>query len=307
MKRGALWWRVQAQDVLELFVLPSLAAVLPWKWCFALYKRLARWPGLYRSATDAAWPWVRSTLPQTDEATWRMHRRLLTLVDHADWVLTLTRPQQWWRKHVKIQGDWPAEQRPQVLCTFHWGAGMWTLYAMRAAGLQVHALAASLEGGQFKGRPVLQAYARLRTAQVVKAMGHATIDVRASMRPVLRALQAGHSVLGVVDVPADNFGAAVDVRLLGDAVRVPRGLLRLAAERQLPVTVFLAGLNFENGQRQWAIHSLGAQANAQQLFETVFQYLDSAVQQTPGAWHLWGEMPRFVKESARSSASQAST
>ena len=290
------WWRLQLQDALELLVLPALAAVLPWGVCFALYKRLAHWPSLYRPATDAAWPWVQRFLPQVNEAQWRWERRLLTLVDHADWVLSKTRTRRWLQKHVHVQGQWPSPNSTQVICTFHWGAGMWTLPALRNAGLQVHALAASLQGAQFKGRPVLHAYARLRTAQVVNALGHPTVDVTASMRPVLQAIKDQHSLLGVVDVPADNFGSAVDVQLLGQELRVPRGLLRLAADRQLPVTVFMAGLDFATGQRHWKIHSLGASRDAQTLFKTVFQFLDQAIRESPSAWHLWAEMPRFMTQ-----------
>lgn len=288
------WWRLQLQDALELLVLPGLAALMPWPVAFALFRQLAKWPALYRSATNAAWTWVKQNLPQVDENTWRYERRLLTLVDHADWVLSMTRSTAWLRRHVVVQGQWPAPGTSQVICTFHWGAGMWTLPAMRQAGLQVHALAASLQGQQFAGRPVLNAYARWRTGQVVKALGHPTIDVTASMRPVLQALKDHECLLGVVDVPADNFGAGVGVNLLGQAARVPRGLLRLAADRQLPVTVFLAGLDLRTGQRQWTIHQLGVMPDAEILFKTVFQFLNQAMAESPSAWHLWAEMPRFT-------------
>jgi hypothetical protein len=296
IRTTARWWRLQLQDALELFVLPALAAVLPWRMSFALYKRLAHWPSLYRQATDAAWPWVQRQLPLVNEAQWRWERRLLTLVDHADWVLSKTRTRRWLQKHVLVQGQWPSPQSTQVICTFHWGAGMWTLQSMRDAGLQVHALAASLQGDQFKGRPVLHAYARLRTAQVVRTLGYPTVDVTASMRPVLQAIKDQDSLLGVVDVPADNFASAVDVQLLGQSARVPRGLLRLAADRQLPVTVFLAGLDFDTGQRHWQIHSLGVSQDAADLFKTVFQFLDQAILESPSAWHLWAEMPRFMTQ-----------
>jgi hypothetical protein len=73
-------------------------------------------------------------------------------------------------------------------------------------------------------------------------------------------------------------------------------LLRLAADRQLPVTVFLAGMNFTTGKRHWQIHSLGVNPDAQDLFKTVFQFLDQAIQESPSAWHLWAEMPRFITQ-----------
>ena len=289
------WWRLQLQDLLELFVLPGLAAVLPWRLCFALYRQLAQCKGLYRSATDAAWPWAKQNMPELVQQQWACERRLLTLVDHADCVLSCTRSARWAHRHVQVSGHWPAPDKPQVICTFHWGAGLWTLQSMRQAGLSVHALAASLEGSQFAGRPVLHCYARWRTAQVVKALGHPTIDVSASLRPVLQALKNNHSVLGVVDVPADNVEASVCVPLLGRSVQVPRGLLRLAAERQLPVTLFTAGLDFKTGRRNWVIHSLGVVTDAPALFDAVFGVLNQAIEASPSAWHLWAEMPRFLQ------------
>lgn len=288
------WWRLQLQDLLELFLLPGLAAVLPWRICFSLYRQLAKFTWLYRGATDAAWPWVQQTMPELVQRQWAYERRLLTLVDHADCVLSCTRSARWARRHVQVIGHWPRSDAPQVICTFHWGAGMWTLQAMRQAGLSVHALAASLEGAQFTGRPVLHRYARWRTAQVVKALGYSTIDVNASMRPVMQALKNNHSVLGVLDVPADNVEASVAVPLLGHSVQVPRGLLRLAAERQLPVTLFMAGLDFKTGHRTWVIHSLGVVSDAPVLFDKVFGVLSQSIKASPSAWHLWAEMPRFL-------------
>ena len=276
-------------------MLPGLAAVLPWRLCFALYRQLAKCTWLYRGATDAAWPWAKQSMPGLVQQQWACERRLLTLVDHADCVLSCTRSAHWARKHVQVIGHWPSPDTQQVICTFHWGAGLWTLQAMRQAGLSVHALAASLQGAQFAGRPVLHRYARWRTAQVVKALGHPTIDVSASMRPVLQALKQNNCVLGVVDVPADNVEASVSVTLLGRSVQVPRGLLRLAAERQLPVTLFTAGLDFKTGHRTWVIHSLGVMPNAPELFDAVFGVLNQAIEASPSAWHLWAEMPRFLQ------------
>jgi hypothetical protein len=292
--RSIQWYLTQLKDALELFLLPGMAAFLPWNLCFAVFRQLAKYPGLYREATEAGWVWAHKSMPTLVASKWKHERRLLTLVDHADWVLCKTRSQRWMAKHVDIQGAWPQAQGTQVLLTFHWGAGLWALHDMRRMGLSVHGLAASLDGAHFKGRPVLHAYVKLRMTEVFRAMGNPPIEVTTSMRPVLQAIKDQHCLLGVIDVPADNFGSGVDVQLLNQSARVPRGLLRLAADRQLPVTVFLAGLNFNTGQRQWQIHSLGVNPDAQDLFKTVFQFLDQAILESPSAWHLWAEMPRFM-------------
>lgn len=290
------WWRTQFRDLLELFALPGIAALLPWRASFALYKQVAKAPGLYKSSIDAAAPWVKQSFPELDDKLWRYQRRLMNLVDHADWVLSKTRSEHWIQKHVKAEGQWPDGHTPQLICTFHWGAGMWTLPAMRKSGLQVNALAASLDPRHFVGRPLLHIYARYRTAQVVKALGRPTIDVSASMRPVLKALQRQESLLGVIDVPSDNFESSMQVDLFGHKAYVPLGLLRLAVEKQLPVTLFMAGLNLETGQRQWMIHNLGIFEDLQVLTSTAFLYLEQGITATPSAWHLWSEMPRFIQK-----------
>ncbi len=295
--RSLQWYRTQIRDALELFVLPGLAAVLPWRLCFAVFRQLAKYPGLYHEATEAGWVWAHKTMPTLEAQKWQRERRLLTLVDHADWVLAKTRSMRWVDKHVDIEGNWPKADGTQVLLTFHWGAGMWALHDMHRAGLSVHALAASLDGAHFKGRTVLHAYAKLRTAEVFRAMGHPTIDVTASMRPVLQAIRQQECLLGLVDVPADNFGAGVPVQMFGLEALVPKGLLRLAADKELPVTVYLTGLDFQTGRRKWVIHTLGVVPDAQKLQDEVFALFNQAVKDKPGCWHLWSEMPRFTPKS----------
>ena len=45
---GGMWqWlprrlRGEARDLIELVLVPGLAAVLPWRWCFVLFRSLAR-------------------------------------------------------------------------------------------------------------------------------------------------------------------------------------------------------------------------------------------------------------------------
>jgi len=86
-------------------------------------------------------------------------------------------------------------------------------------------------------------------------------------------------------------------RLLGRRARVPRGLLRLAVDQALPVTVYLTGLRVADGRRFLRIHSLGVHDDVARLAQAVFAHLDQAIREDPPAWHFWGEAPRiFVPE-----------
>ena len=96
--------RTELRDLIELVLLPGLAAVLPWRWCFALFKALAHRPWLYRQACERALAEAKARVTIDDEARWLWTRRLITLVDHADLYLSATRSNAWLRQHVTVQG-----------------------------------------------------------------------------------------------------------------------------------------------------------------------------------------------------------
>jgi lauroyl/myristoyl acyltransferase len=197
------------------------------------------------------------------------------------------------QRHLDVQGEWPRPGEPGILCTFHWGAGMWGLRHAKAAGLAGHALVAPLDGAHFAGRSVLHAYARARTAEVSRALGCPTLDTSASLRPVLKALHRGEQVMAAIDVPPDQVSASEHLELLGAPARVPRGLLRIAVEQRVPVTVYVTGLNATSGRRFLTIHQLGVFAEVPELAKSVFSILDAAIRNDPPAWHFWSEAERF--------------
>ena len=285
--------RTEGRDLVELVLLPALGAMLPWRLAFRLLRRIGDLAQPYAEsgrcaiAQAAARGWVGDALH------WSRVRRLVTLVDHADLYLSRTRSDNWLARHMDIDGAWPVPGQAGIIFTFHWGAGMWGLRHAHASGLNAHALVAPLDGAQFAGRSVLLAYARRRTAEVARALGCPTLDTSASLRPVLQALRRGEQVVAAVDVPSDQVSASEEVELLGARARVPRALLRLAVDQQVPVTVYLTGLRTQTGRRFLRIRQLGVHDSVEQLKTTVFAFLDAAIREDPPSWHFWGEAERF--------------
>ncbi|MDR0458651.1 MAG: hypothetical protein LBH10_06475 [Burkholderiaceae bacterium] len=285
--------QVEGRDLLELVLLPGLAVVLPWPLCFRVFRRLARWRWLYRNACECAVRAAHARGVVDDEARWHWMRRLVTLVDHADYYLSRARSDCWLARYVTVDGAWPPPDRAAILCTFHWSAGMWGLRGAARARVRAHALVASFDRTAFRGRAVLGWYARARTAEVERILGRKALDVSSSLRPVIRALRQEQPVVAAVDVPADQAAASEPVTVMGMSARIPRGLLRLAVDQRAPVAVFITGLDVHTGQRRSRITPLGIYSDLPALLRDICRCLDDLLAQDPAAWHFWSEAPRF--------------
>lgn len=285
----------EARDFVELVLLPALAAVLPWPLCFRIF-RLASWLDVLYAAEcrealryAEALGWVRG-----DRRRWLRARRLVTLVDHADFYLSRTRSDRWLGRHVRVEGEWPAPDKAAILCTFHWGAGMWALRHLGARSMRAHAIVAPQVAEAYPGQTVRWLYARARVRSVAAALRTEPIVPSHSSRSVLRTLHRGEQIAAAVDVPADTVAASEPIPFLGAEAHIPRGLLRVAAHAGIPVTVYLTEVRLSDGRRVLHIHPLGVRDSPERLMAEVFAFLERAIEAEPAAWHFWSVAPRFL-------------
>jgi hypothetical protein len=288
--------RNESRDLVELVLLPGLAAILPWNWCFRLFRLLSRFDFLYREECSEAarqaeaLGWLRG-----DRASWIRARRLVTLVDHADHYLARSRTDRYLARHLDVRGDWPAADQPGVFCTFHWGAGMWGLRHAGSKGMRAHAIVAPLTRETFPGRTVRFLYYRARTRSVGAALRTEPIEPSYTPRQILRTLRSGEQIMAAIDVPSDQVAASESTDFLGRRARVPRGLLRVAADSQIPVTLYLTGIRMSDGRRSLDILPLGVRTDLSALIREVFAHLERAIESEPAAWHFWSVAPRFFE------------
>ena len=295
----AIRLRHEARDLLELVLVPGLAVFLPWSMCFRLFRWGCRFDILYRQeCRDAlAHAHARGCVPG-DAARWLQTCRLVTLIDNADFYLSRTRSDRWMARHLDVAGDWPAPGVASLLCTFHWGAGLWALRNIGSKGLTAHAIVAQHSRFNFEGRTVRYLYYGARNRENERALGTPGIEVSASPRPIMHALRANQQVIAAVDVPADQVAATEPISILGHHARVPRGLFRIAAESQVPMFVFLTGIRISDGKRTLQIHRLSANHDMQHLLREAFALLEEAIIANPAAWHFWKIAPRFFCDAA---------
>ena len=291
------WRRFQreARDLLELVLIPGLAAVLPWPACFALFRYMARWRWLYRETCEPALEQAVERGHCADVAAWALERRLVTLVDHADHYLYCTRSDAWMRRYVDVQGEWDTGAQAGLLWTFHWGVGLWALRHAYCAGLRPHMVLARASGPDFAGRTVFGHYVRARMRSVHQALNRAVIFSPGAMVGVREALGRQEQVAVVMDVPEDQVKITATTEMLDEPVSVPVGLAHLAVEQVLPVTVYYMGVDLQTGRRLLHVAPLGVFQDAQALTDSAFAHLDGLLKTAPASWHLWAQAPRFFR------------
>lgn len=284
-----LWRRLrgESRDLIELILIPGLAIFLPWPLCYRLFRLLSRFEWLYRGDAIANCENAQRFGMISDPAECRRKWRLMSMVDQADFYLSMTRKDAWIAKYVKVEGQWPVPGAPAILFGFHWGVGMWTLRHLKVSGLRTHALVGPQRRDMYPGRRLRYEYYRARNMAVRNALGTAPLDITGSLRPVLSALRARDQVLAIVDVPAYLASSSQEITFLGRRARVPRGMFRLAVDQAVPIVVFVNGFDFDNGQRFLRIYELSAEPDLKALMANVYSYLERLICEEPAAWHFW--------------------
>jgi hypothetical protein len=279
--------RGELRDLIELVLVPGLAIFLPWSWCYRAFLRLSRSEWLYWADGIAHAERAAARGMVADPADCRRKWRIMSMVDQADFYLAMTRGNGWMRRHMDVVGEWPAPGGPAILCTFHWGAGMWALRHLGASGLCAHALVGPQRPEMFPGHRLRYLYYRIRNLAVRRALGTEPLDITGSLRTILKALRAGEQIAAAVDVPAYLSSASQAIPFLGLRARFPRGLFRMAVDQQVPVAIFINGLDFSTGRRFLRLYRLGVFADVDALMAAVYAHLEKLLEEEPAAWHFW--------------------
>ena len=297
IKRSAKKIMPHIRNFTELFLVPTLAAILPWSLCFRLFHRLVKLKSLYKGETEATLAGVASITPVIDIGAWREATRMVRLVDHADLYLSIFRSDAWLRRHVTVSGDWPKGSEPFVAITFHWGAGMWALRHMRANGRRVSVLARGLEKDTSSRSMLCYQYAKLRLFELARAGGSENVLTgKNSLYEIKRKLKAGRCIVGLMDIPVERPRNYLSAILLGKTAYFPRGLCYLAANSGVPVVVYSMCLDRQSGRRNLIISPPLQFENEDELLEKLASRLNELIDIDPPAWHQWAGVQSFFQK-----------
>ncbi len=283
-------------DLVHLFLVPLLIALLPWRLGLACLRRMARGGHGLDAVADAAFSAAREHVDIGDEAAWKWRFRLLQLLERVDTWLLLLRPARWWRHQVEVLGEWPPEARASVLLTYHWGGGQWVFRLLREHGRAAHFIAQrSSVGDHGRGRVSL-GLAAVRRRALARAGCLGVLYVGdGSGRRIGEALARGESVCGMLDLPARDDQGSFDGHLLGQPVRLPNGLLRIGAGAGVPVLLFSASFDPASGRRRLQVEALPAGSDVAAIGARYLHHLDQCLRTESAFWQLWSVAPRLFR------------
>lgn len=285
----------ETKDLFECIIIPGLAAFLPWRFCFKLFRWLSRYHFLYRQEADAAFTMAQRYGYAENPDHWRANYRLVQLVDKADLFLSVCRSDRWLKHNVKVVGDrWPQTSDPVLAVTFHWGAGLWSLRYFRTLKKRTAFLSRRFDQQTLADRLCCYVIAKARL-QEVRRLGRAQIIFRGgSVKKILAALNNDINVVALLDVPIEAGRSSLIIDLLGKKALIPRGLIRLAVQDRIPVMVYTMGLDQNTGKRELRIKGPLPNHTEHLLAKSLSSMLNDAIKQDSSAWHFWHLVEQFI-------------
>lgn len=283
------------RDIWELVLAPAVPAMLPPRLGQMLRRRMVRSPALYDAAVDAAArAAARHGLRAADTEGWRRAQRMCRLLDMGDALVGPRLRRRDRQPRLRVSGRWPAPGQPFVGLSFHFGTGCWALAHLRDHGTPAAFLAQRYDRGSYPGRPVQYWAARRRESGVRRAGGAPVIFTGGSRSAMQAALASGNAVIGLVDTPVADPRHTLCVPFGARRMRLPTGLLEVAAASGVPVVPFEVVPDIDDGSRHLRIGEPLDPADPHAALSIMAARLHALLQEAPAAWYFWEQLPALL-------------
>lgn len=288
-------WKRQLRELVELFLLPVFATLLPWRWSLRLFRWLSRWPGWYREEIELSMNHVRALGVVDDVEAFARRLRWRLLVEHMDCYLVPMRGRRFLRRWVRAHGDPLPEKGPVLFIGTHHGCGYWFLPYVKSLALCPNIVAPRL--GPLLSRSSLQGnlYVRLRHKLIAYAAGRALVYKGGSAGEAIRQmLNEGEVCFGLCDMPT-NRSDAVPVSLLGMRTKLAQNMFEIGVQTGAPIYLFTSDTDLPTGVRH--IHFQRADGdNPDAIVRQFANLLNLAMLRDPAGWRFWSIAPSFFPE-----------
>lgn len=288
--------RLELRALLELFLIPAVAALLPWPIGFRWLRLCSRFSWLYRNEWRAALAQARDYMDLGDEDIWARQFRLGRLVDHADLYLSMTRSDRWMMRYVDGWNVWPRAENGVVVLLYHWCPGFWVLRAMRHQGATVSALIAPLTRRSMGEARLAYGYGRLRMREIVRVNARPLVYPEGAIRRMIKVLKSNTAggekawVCGMPDVPPSAADPGEPVDTFGRCGYFSTGLISIARLSGVPVVSAHMGLELRHGRRDLTVLGPFDPTDPSLLQQAVGTW-EARIKDRSWGYFLWAVMP----------------
>ena len=290
--------RTQLVEAWFFFVVPALAALLPWALAWRWLRVWARFNGgPFDEAARAALTVAPQYTQVGDPQKFLAAVRLIWLMDYCDLYLSITRWRRSWQPwHVTCSGSWP-QHGAFIAAGFHFGTCHWVFKTLAAANHDSTVISVRWDRGDFKNHPMRYQYGRLRYWDMQR-LGRRPVAYRPGIKEKLKdALRSGTAVVGLIDLPPRMAPRGQQaVRLLDQNVSLPDGVIAIAREAGVPVVPYWMEFNPESGTRRFCIGEPLDPTDIRATLQSMAGILDRQIRRSPHAWFFWPEWPRWIAD-----------
>jgi hypothetical protein len=283
----------EIRDAVEFVLLPGLALVLPWPWCYRLFRRAARWNWLFRRYCRGAYEQASQFLDIPDEREWRQRNRLLWLLDAAEYYLVRFRPGALMKEgRFEVVGDWPREGH-FIAVGLHWGLGGLMFRDLNRKGHLPRLIFKRNVLGFAEQSRVENLYRRWRPRQYAKVGGGEPISTGGGFAKIVQMLDDKDVLIIVYDAPLMPNSRPVPATVLGRPARLRSGTIRILAESDVDYVKYRLGYDFETGKRRLEISEPVNVHDQQAIVADLEEFLDDTLRLDSTQWYLWRQAQSF--------------
>lgn len=285
----------ELRDLLSLWLVPGLAALLPWHWCTAIYWQLARWPRLLGEEVGGSRGGRATMGLDPHDAEFDRRFRFGFLLEHADAFRALARGWRGLAATMPIQST-GVEQSGAGLCYFfNFNQGLPALASLRAAGFEVYLVYRSLAHRPDGVGWLRYGYMRLRLKMVAKVCGNNGIGTGGARERIASTIAAGGLVCVAADTPPRAGTGLVEVDLPGGRQGWWRsGILKLGLELPGPLRCFTVDLDWATRERRLLLRTLQPCEELACLAAQLSALFCEQWQREPALWFYWPVPQAFL-------------
>jgi hypothetical protein len=285
----------ELRDLLSLWLVPGLAALLPWRWCVAIYWQLARWPRLMGEEVGGSRGGRATMGLDPDDAEFDRRFRFGFLLEHADAFRALARGWRGLAATMPVQLRDHEHAGPGLCYFFNFNQGLPALASLRAAGFDVYLVYRSLQQRPEGVGWLRYGYMRLRLRMVAKVCGNTGIGTGGARERIAATMATGGLVCVAADTPPRAGTGLVAVDLPGGRRGWWRsGILKLGLELGGPLRCFTVDLDWSTRERRLLVRTLEASDDLAALTRQLSARFVEQWQREPALWFYWPVPQAFL-------------